>query len=230
MVLNIQKGNMYGFVTHTWNAVKGKCSHDCGYCYMKRWGNQRPIRLDKKELKTNLGEGNFIFVGSSTDMFAKNVPSMDISSTIYHCNAYPKNTYLFQTKNPRRFIEFIDEFPQNTILGTTIETDNEQFTYNAPSMTERSKWMSHQKLWKFRKMVTIEPVIDFLTEPLVRLIENIKPEFVNIGADSTKNKLPEPTPFKVACLIGELRKFTTVKMKENSKRLLQLSKLNTKTY
>ena len=29
-MLNEQKGNMYGFVTHTWNPIKGKCFHcDC---------------------------------------------------------------------------------------------------------------------------------------------------------------------------------------------------------
>lgn len=30
------KGNMYEFVTHTWNPIKGKCSHGCTYCYMKK--------------------------------------------------------------------------------------------------------------------------------------------------------------------------------------------------
>ena len=34
MAMNKQKGNMYGFVTHTWNAIKGRCSHNCSYCYM----------------------------------------------------------------------------------------------------------------------------------------------------------------------------------------------------
>ena len=34
-----------------------------------------PLRLELKELKVNLGEGNFIFVGSSTDEWAANVPS-----------------------------------------------------------------------------------------------------------------------------------------------------------
>ena len=36
-MLNKQKGNMYGFVTHTWNTVKGRCKYDCRYCYMKRF-------------------------------------------------------------------------------------------------------------------------------------------------------------------------------------------------
>jgi len=31
MGLNESKGNMYEFVTHTWNAIKGECKHDCTY-------------------------------------------------------------------------------------------------------------------------------------------------------------------------------------------------------
>ena len=78
MGLNIQKGNMYGFVTHTWNTVKGKCLHDCSYCYMKQF-KLNPVRFDKKELKTKLqdkefSDSCFIFIGSSCDMFADNIP------------------------------------------------------------------------------------------------------------------------------------------------------------
>ena len=105
MTLNKQKGNMYGFVTHTWNAVKGKCPYDCSYCYMKVFP-QGKLHFDEKELKTNLGEGNFIFVGSSCDMWAKKIPLEWIVEILEHCRKHPKNTYLFQTKNPERFIPY----------------------------------------------------------------------------------------------------------------------------
>jgi len=29
MSLNISKGNMYEFITHTWNTIKCECNHDC---------------------------------------------------------------------------------------------------------------------------------------------------------------------------------------------------------
>jgi len=73
---------MYEFVTHTWNTVKGECYHDCSYCYMKRWGKLNPVRFDEKELKTDLGSGNFIFVGSSCDMWAENIPDKWIFKTL----------------------------------------------------------------------------------------------------------------------------------------------------
>ena len=108
-MLNQQKGNMYGFVSHTWNAVKGKCSHDCEYCYMKRFGHLKAVRLENKEFNDDLGQDNFIFVGSSTDMFAKDVPSEWISRTLSHLRLFD-NGYLLQSKNPRQ----IQRIPHRT--------------------------------------------------------------------------------------------------------------------
>lgn len=48
---------------------------------MKRNRLLPPLRL---ELKVNLGEGNFIFVGSSTDEWAANVPSEWIGNLVLY--------------------------------------------------------------------------------------------------------------------------------------------------
>lgn len=72
-MLRPQQGNMYPFVTHTWNAIKGVCPHLCKYCFMKPFAKRSPY-FDGKELKTDLGENNFIFIGSSIDMFADAIP------------------------------------------------------------------------------------------------------------------------------------------------------------
>jgi len=67
---------MYKFVNYTWNPIKGKCLHDCSYCYMKQINpNANPPRLAEYELNTDLGCGRSIFIGSSTDMFAEDIPS-----------------------------------------------------------------------------------------------------------------------------------------------------------
>ena len=55
MALTKSRGNMYPFVTHTWNAIKGIWFHDCPYCYMKKFDGLLPIRFDPKELEVNLG-------------------------------------------------------------------------------------------------------------------------------------------------------------------------------
>ena len=58
MVLNKSTGNMYAFVSHTYNPLKGECEHSCLYCFMKRKLLLPPLRLELKELKMNLGKGN----------------------------------------------------------------------------------------------------------------------------------------------------------------------------
>ena len=43
---------MYEFVTHTWNPIKGKCYHDCSYCYMKKINpDAQPVSLLKMNCK-----------------------------------------------------------------------------------------------------------------------------------------------------------------------------------
>jgi len=202
MVLNKQKGNMYGFVTHTWNPIKGKCSHDCSYCYMKVW-KQKPIHLVEKELKDNLSQDNFIFVGSSTDMFAEDVPSEWIQKVLSHCNKYPNNKYLLQTKNTKRFGEFVGSYPFNSILGTTLESNRSYIQFSkSPDIGERISYMK----WD-NTMVTIEPIMDFDLIPFIQIIKQIKPKWVNVGADSKGHHLPEPSKEQVLLLIKELKKF-----------------------
>ena len=65
----------------------------------------------------------------------------------------------------------------------------------------------------------IEPIMDFDLELLANWIEGVEPEFVNIGADSKGNNLPEPSWDKIQSLIKELEKFTKVNLKDNLERL-----------
>ena len=81
-MLNKSKGQMYPWVDATWNPIKGRCSHQCSYCYYQ--ANPRykdliaPLRLDKRALKDNLGEGKTIFVGSSTDMWVFDIALWEV--------------------------------------------------------------------------------------------------------------------------------------------------------
>jgi len=187
---------------------------------MKRFP-QKELHFDEKELKTDLGEGNYIFVGSSCDMWAEDIPNEWIDRTLNHCIKYPKNIYLFQSKNPERFIKFRDKFLElQCILGTTMETDKQELLNKiskAPTINERSDAMT---IKGFRKFITIEPIIDFNLNSFVSEIRRTRPEFVNIGADSNSNpNLPEPSWEKVQQLIKELETFTKVNLKDNLKRL-----------
>lgn len=232
MVLNIQKGNMYDWLNATWNPISGRCPQGCIYCFMitkwDYWKSKKNILgikqiLNEKTLNDDLGTGNFIFVGSSTDMFAKDVPSEWIEKVLEKCRAAPGNEYLFQSKNPERFTEFVKLFPEKTLLGTTIETNRQSFIKTiskAPPVFERAHWMNHLNS-RFPIMVTIEPIFDFDLEDLVFLIRRCNPKWVNIGADSQGHKLDEPSASKLKQLIEELKEFTEVKKKKNLSRLMK---------
>lgn len=213
--LNKQKGNMYPWVTHTWNPVKGKCPHNCVYCYMKVFP-LKELRLDTKEFNTGLGCGNIIFVGSSCDMFADGIPDKWILQVLLYCHKFA-NTYLFQSKNPYRFNKYC--FPEKTILGVTIESNRGYPSLSdAPSVKSRYRWMER---YNMRKMVSIEPILDFDLAEFIHILRRVAPEFVSIGADSKGHGLPEPSKEKTLDLIRYLTKTNIkVKLKDNLKRII----------
>lgn len=167
-------------------------------------------------MKDNLGSGNTIFVGSSTDMFANNVPASWIVDVLERCSEF-NNEYLFQTKNPMRFNQWM--FPLNTILGVTIETDKNYGLSKAPTPEQRYNAMMITSE-AYDRMVSIEPIMNFDLEHFVIWMKALQPKFVSIGADSQGHNLPEPSSEKVKKLIDALSDFTEVKVKDNLKRII----------
>lgn len=222
MPLNKSKGNMYKWIDYTWNPIQGICPHACEYCYAKRTQQKTgKLRLKENYLKDNLGSGKTIFVCSTTDMFADEVLKSDILRVFEHCRKF-NNTYLFQTKNTVRFnnYEIIHNFPKKIILGTTIETNKGTvlaFRSDTISPWKRANFLSFFK--SHEKMVTIEPIIRFDLNEMVRIIKLANPKWVNIGADSKGHNLPEPTWGEVMALVAELEKFTEIRHKSNLDRL-----------
>lgn len=220
-------GNMYSFITHTWNPVTGKCPYNCVYCYADKFKELPPLHLDKKILKENLGEDNFIFICSGCDLFHPAVPDEWISYVLLHTLKFPKNKYLLHTKNPARAAEWQDGVKDNYILCVTIESNNPALLKkysNAPHLDRRIEGLVK---WKYKKMITIEPIMEFDCV-LFNLIKNINPIQVNIGANSLKVKrgqkikLPEPSTANILRLIKEAEKYTKVCLKKNLKRLVPL--------
>jgi DNA repair photolyase len=188
---------------------------------MKRWGELKPVRFDEKELKTDLGENNFIFVGSSNDLFCDDNYAEWINDTIIHTRHFQKNQYLFQSKNPERMTHYLDLVsPDNTTFCTTIESNRDYFISKAPSVNGRAHWIKDIRDNGFKIMITIEPILDFDLERFVDLIRQVNPFQVNIGFNTSNIKLPEPSKTKTLELINEIQKFTKVIIKSNSKRIL----------
>jgi len=184
---------------------------------MKRYP-QPELHFDEKELAKDLGSGNTIFVGSSCDMWAKDIPFQWIEKVLYLCRNF-NNKYLFQTKNPARFIDYT--FP-DCILGTTIESNRYYPEISKAPPPQERKLALHYLPQSISVMISMEPIMDFDFHQMVRWIKEVKPIFVSIGADSGNNHLPEPSGDKVEALVEALKEFTEVKLKDNLKRLVNL--------
>lgn len=218
--MNRSKGNMYENVTHTHNEISGSCMHACTYCYMKAISgiNERPLVFRESANKEDLGSGNFIFVGSSIDMWAEDIPSEWIRKVLDHCQTY-ENDYLFQSKNPARFLEFKDHpVMQRATLLTTIETNRWYDAMGkAPRVEERAEAMSQLAAEGFKTGVTIEPVMAFDYGEMLKLVTKCSPSIVYVGKNTYKPVLlEEPTPKEVIDLCLDLkREGCSVRLKKN---------------
>lgn len=221
--------NMYEWVK-SFNPAGGACKHDCRYCYRKdmmKIGPQvekkytgKPF-IDEKALKKIPKTDLVIFVCSMMDIMA--LPHEIILRILERCRQNPEHIYLFQSKNPRKFLEYLQYMPPKVIIGTTIESNRSELTdplTNAPGVNERLAGMLEIPNG-YDKMVSLEPIIDFDIAEFVQIIAYIHPKFVSIGADSKGHNLPEPSPEKIKELIKELEKFTEVRIKPNLRRLMK---------
>lgn len=227
-----KKSNMYGFVDKTYNPIKGACLFACLYCYMiwmrLRFGQDPTLRLDEKELKASLGSGHYIFVGSSIDEFGDNISSEWIVRVLDHLYEYPDNTYQLQSKNPARFLEFLNHplfsDPNRVIFCTTLESDIDSPEISkAPTMDARVTAMRNLSALGFRTMVTVEPIMAFSSpQNFAALIASCNPMQVNIGANTSRGvKLPEPTQAEFKALMLELEKQNVnIHLKRNIDRMI----------
>lgn len=209
-------GNMYDWVTDMHTHLGGECPHKCKYCYTGRGRFGRapcysgPLRLIEKEFKVKYESAKTIFIEHKNDLFAELVPETWIARIMEHCWGYPGNLYSFQSKNPGRAVEFMEFFPKGSLMGTTIETDLViPGVSEAPNPASRIAGIKELKARGFKTFITIEPIMDF-TENLAKMIIEARPDFVNIGADSKRSSLIEPSRDKILRLVEELNKNNVV--------------------
>lgn len=222
-----------GWITDTHSHLGGACPHKCTYCYVDSFRHRVPkyqgrLRLIEKELLVNYGSGKTIFIEHCSDLFAEDVPHMYILKILGHCSYFKDNTYVFQTKNPKRYHDYIHDFhfPDKYILGTTVETNRGISDIGkAPQPYKRISAMLNIRLIA-KTFITIEPILDFDITTFSDWLRIASPSFVNIGADSKRHNLPEPSMEKVQALIDKLKEYgIEVREKHNLKRLMGLPDL-----
>lgn len=215
-----KKTNMYASA-ETWNPIKG-CLFDCTYCkpsfqqQAKRQKHnctecyeftphQHPERLSK------IPNAEIVFVGGNGDIsFADPVFVKQIIAAIVKKNLKrPDPVYYFQTKRPEYLAQFIGEFPPNVILVTTLETNRDD-GYGAVSKAPppSKRYAQFKQLEWSRKVVTVEPAMDFDVDEFAEWLISLKPEYVWLGFNSRPRsvRLPEPSKEKMLALAERLKK------------------------
>jgi len=213
-----QRTNMYPLSVKQWNPYVC-CYHFCSYCepsfqrQLKRWAkghcrlcydwvpHEHEERLGQKLPKTKFMQ--FIFACANGDIAF--CPKPFLKRILTRIREEGDKVFLIQTKNPKA-LKGID-FPENVILGTTLETNRDDLYYgisNAPLPSVR--YMHFLDLDHELKMVTHEPIIDFDVDVLLEWDREICPCMIWIGYDSKRNYLPEPELEKVKTFHWELGK------------------------
>lgn len=220
--MSVKKGNMYLDSKKQWNVIIG-CEYQCSYCIrsfqrqMKRQKHNcikcynyephfHPERL-KQPLPRTYGD-EFIWACSSGDItFAKKEWMEKILERVKELS---NRTFFFQTKDPRCFYEY--DFPDNVILGITLES-NRWYPSISKAPSPSIRYIDFLGLSFERKIITIEPIMDFSIYILAEMVKNINPIRVYIGYDTKKSNLIEPSLRKTLELCKDLERFTKVKTK-----------------
>jgi hypothetical protein len=210
--------NMYAG-TQTWSPFKGckfactycvpsfqqqakRQKHNCGDCY-SFVPHQHPDRLSK------IPNAKIVFVCGNGDVaFCPASAMSDIIAAI-NCRAAkrPDQTFYLQTKQPECLAPFLGRLPKSAVLVTTLETNRDEGyrkVSQAPVPSERFR--QFLALDYPRKVVTIEPVMDFDLDEFVSWIVRIRPEYVWLGYNSRPKsvQLLEPTAEKMQAFAAEL--------------------------
>ncbi len=185
----------------SWNPVTG-CLHNCAYCYARDIANRfyaqgfEPSFIpDRLTAPRNTKAPNLdaiedpilrmakrnVFVCSMADLFGKWVPTEWIDAVLQQAWNNPQWNFLFLTKFPIRMAEF--EFPPNTWIGTTVDTQY------AVDRAERAFRKIRASGYQGVAWLSCEPMMERLTFSSLDMFD-----WVIIGGSSKSTQTPEFRP------------------------------------
>jgi len=233
----LKKRRMYDNIK-TWNPAVG-CRFDCIYCrpsFQKivAWSTRRrgedcegclkyAPHEHPKRLSSGIPGKEIIFVFGTGDIsfYRKAFVKQAIERLIDHLSRAKKSkTVYLQSKNPKCFNNYLDDLKPikyNVILATTLETNRDKgYSDISKAPLPSIRYKDFLALDWERKIITIEPVMDFDLDEFVGWIRAISPEAVYLGFNSRPNEvqLPEPSMDKFWQLRDMLSSFTEVKLKD----------------
>ncbi|HEX9914252.1 MAG TPA: hypothetical protein VGB32_04975, partial [Candidatus Bathyarchaeia archaeon] len=118
-------------------------------------------------------------------------------------NPRTQKDYYFQSKNPACLEQYLGEYPRNSILVTTMETNRDEgYEKVSKAPVPSVRFRDFTGLKYPRKVVTIEPVMDFDVDEFLGWMLKLKDQgslkYVWFGFNSNPDKvrLPEPSEEK----------------------------------
>jgi protein gp37 len=161
---------------YTWNPVIG-CKQGCFYCYARTWAKRagrdfnNPAWSEGQYRKPyKIKEPSKIFVCSLADLFGDWIPREWIKNVLTVVKENRQHTFMFLTKNPKRYLEF--EFPNNCMLGTTIDYVNQA----------RLDYLKQKVAYRF---ISFEPLLSDMSS-----LDLSEIDLVIVGANSSKGAKP----------------------------------------
>ena len=236
----------------TCNVISG-CMHECRWqmpngdvavCYaetLAETGSRKPVyphgfqhHYFHPSRIADLRSGSIpelIFVDSMSDMFASNVPDVQIRMMCDEMRKSPQHAYQSLTKAAPRLLKFLDDIPPNLWVGVSSPPDwflKRHLTHDAQRrMLAKSLKVLHQVKATTGNIVwmSAEPISWDLT-PVIT--ENHPLDWIVIGAASSGRKYFQPNPEYVKSLLEVMDATqTAVFYKGNIRAMFQANDLGT---
>jgi protein gp37 len=182
---------------YTWNPITG-CLHGCPYCYARKIAERfkgskawpqgftpmfHPERLNDP---VKMKKPQAIFVCSMADLFGEWVPDTWINLVMDACTAAPWHTYIFLTKNPKRYLTIPGiYFTKNHWFGATVT--------NQADVNQRIHWL--QRLPEGNTFISFEPLLGVISHlDLIGSPFNKEPDIKQVIIGAQTNPSVEVTP------------------------------------
>jgi len=203
--------------TSSWKPLDFQCRYACNYCPEKGHSIEPILREDWRDISWGR---TGIWVCGDTDLFHPDVPNYIIEAVLERARDNPSQCYIFCTKNPQRYVDFLGKFPPWAYFTTTVESDIDYECGGAPPPLERLEAMKTlwKKLYDFPKLrpkldyqlnIDMQPAFDF-TPRFLKELTDLGPDQVCIGhrIPKTENNpvIPEPDFRKLMKLARKLSK------------------------